>query len=106
MDLTQKELQGFFNAWRDKYDPRLNDVEKALAANQPIIDGLVSNTGQGVPIKQKTLGDAIAQQLLERKDEVDEFLRSRHNKLTLEIKDTMRTDTHLTGDPQHSYSTQ
>src|SRR5687767_4339860 len=106
MDLTQQQLQGYFNAWKDKYDPRLNDIEKALLANQPIIDGMVSNTGQGSPVRKKTIGDAIAQQIVERKAEVDEFLNSRHNKFTIDLKDTMRTDTHLTGDPQHNYSTQ
>jgi len=106
MSLSQTELQGYFNAWKDQYDPRLNDVENALKANQPIIDGLVSNTGQGAPIKQKTFGAALAEQLREKKDQVDEFQMSKHNKLTLEIKDTMTTSFSLTGDPMMSYANQ
>ena len=91
----------------DEINKRLTQIEKDALENQKILDSVASNDGsRNTPYKQKTLSDLIVDQLQERKSEVDEFVKNKHNRLTLEIKDTMTTATSLTGDPQRSYSSQ
>jgi hypothetical protein len=105
LQLTQRELQGFFDAFIDQHIIPLNE---AMRKNQPIIDGMVSNDGRRpVAIKQKNLGTEIFEQLAQRKDEVIEFQKSRHNKLTLELKTSgvLLTSDHVTGDTVATYNT-
>jgi len=99
MEISQKMLQGFFDAQKDaQIDPladRVVQLESAALANQKVIDDFVAKSGDSrhVKIASKGLGGELWKHIQER--DIQDKLMSRNAKIEFQVKGNMLTSSDL-----------
>lgn len=86
---------------------RMSSMEKDLRANQPIIDAIATEGGKRSTrhSQKKTLGEAIADALEGKKEDIAEIGKNKNHKFSVEIKTSgiLLASDHVTGDVQSTY---
>jgi hypothetical protein len=115
MTLLEQQVQGLLNGFTDEYkdqlrvrDEKIDSLLQTTIANQPIIDGLITNPGRTVSAQTKSVEQQIAEALSTRKPEYESFAAGeiKNFRINLDKKTSgvlLQSD-HLTGNAMTTYA--